>query len=99
MESLLFLLLISLCFIVSFVYNKKTKLIKKIVQSFSHAFFIAIFSLYVKDVFFFARYDFVEKYPNIPTVQVFTFLEYTLIFVIPLLYIVFVFILIKTDKK
>ncbi len=99
MKDLLFLILLLLCFIVSFIYNKKDKFIKKFSKSFLHVFYLAVVCEYIAACFFSARYDLVQKYPNIPTVGIFHFLEDFMMYGIPLLYIIVVLILIKTDKS
>lgn len=100
MNDLISLLLTLCCFVVSFIYNKTDKkFVKKFAKSFLHTFYVTAAACYFSDCFYSIKYDYVEKHPNIPTAEIFTFLEAASMIAIPLIYIIAVLIVMKIDKK
>lgn len=95
----IFLILILLCFIVTFIYNKKDSVAKKIFKSLFHTFYLAATSLFIALLFLSSSYDVQDKYPNLPMFEIFNFLGYASWFGIPLLYIIAVLIVMKIDKE
>jgi len=95
----LFIFLILLCFVVSFLYNKKNKIFKRIFKSFIHTVCIVIISFYLSAIFLAPRYDMRDRYPDIPIFEILDCLGHILAFGIPILYIIITIIKNYDNKK
>ena len=94
----LFIFLILLCSIVSFLCNKKDKIFKRIFKSFLHIICIVIISFYLSAIFLAPRYDMRDRYPYIPIFEILDYSGHILAFGIPILYII-ITIIRNYDKK
>ena len=97
--TVLFFLLILLCFIVTFISGKKDLLFKRFFNSFFNALYITAFSFFVAAPFWGFRYELQNIYPNFPIAETFSFfLAVFLTFCVPFIYIIVILIRINKTK-
>lgn len=95
--EILFIILILLCYIVTFIHSKNDILFKKFFTSFFNTLYITAASFFITTSFYMLKYDIQNNYPNIPIEEIFSFFGIFLILFIPFTYIIV--ILIKINKK